>query len=206
MRRYAHVRLFLHEKFQSTHPLRGATIADIATLVLMKISIHAPLAGCDAERVARDYHAPNFNPRTPCGVRLPKICNSSSPMGISIHAPLAGCDSGCSSASCFIRNFNPRTPCGVRPRALAPEGPDRHFNPRTPCGVRRRSVPFRCKVGYFNPRTPCGVRRTTYAGTGQSLPFQSTHPLRGATVGLIRVLDTVFISIHAPLAGCDNTL
>ena len=36
--------------------------------------------------------------------------------------------------------------------------------------------------------------------------FQSTHPLRGATAYL--VLDFLFItiSIHAPLAGCDNAL
>ena len=70
VRRYAHVRLFLHEKFQSTHPLRGATIADIATLVLMKISIHAPLAGCDSGCSSASCFIRNFNPRTPCGVRL----------------------------------------------------------------------------------------------------------------------------------------
>ena len=35
---------------------------------------------------------------------------------------------------------------------------------------------------YFNPRTPCGVRRgETCEVCGAPLPFQSTHPMRGAT-------------------------
>ena len=56
--------------FQSTHPLRGATVIVRALFTTLCISIHAPLAGCDFE----DYIK---------GHRLP----------ISIHAPLAGCDS-----------------------------------------------------------------------------------------------------------------
>ena len=33
--------------------------------------------------------------------------------------------------------------------------------------------------------------------------FQSTHPLRGAT-GVVGYRDIgIYISIHAPLAGCD---
>ena len=34
--------------------------------------------------------------------------------------------------------------------------------------------------------------------------FQSTHPLRGATHCFLTLKGNVFISIHAPLAGCDN--
>ena len=37
-----------------------------------------------------------------------------------------------------------------------------------------------------------------------ALVFQSTHPLRGATLTLMGVLIANGISIHAPLAGCDN--
>ena len=35
-------------------------------------------------------------------------------------------------------------------------------------------------------------------------PFQSTHPLRGATSGQLIKIAALHISIHAPLAGCDN--
>ncbi len=102
------------QKFQSTHPLRGATLDVRICPLRARISIHAPLAGCDFYRL--------FS-----GVRL----------HISIHAPLAGCDSlvtyadegefisthaplaGCDFLNAVDSNkmgyFNPRTPCGVRP-------------------------------------------------------------------------------------------
>ena len=35
--------------------------------------------------------------------------------------------------------------------------------------------------------------------------FQSTHPLRGATAKNVKIRDVTYeISIHAPLAGCDD--
>ena len=81
------------KRFQSTHPLRGATRhvrglhahrsdfnprtpcgvrhgGTIFITVVKDISIHAPLAGCDLDRVDAALNA-----------------------AISIHAPLAGCDS-----------------------------------------------------------------------------------------------------------------
>ena len=146
--------------FQSTHPLRGATLSTFSVFQHSRISIHAPLAGCDLAAEAAGRDPGDFNPRTPCGVRQrrrPRDRRNSS-------------------------NFNPRTPCGVRQDQYHRKLLDRNFNPRTPCGVRQRS-----------PRHTHG-----------RAPFQSTHPLRGATqdghgVGLARG-----ISIHAPLAGCDK--
>ncbi len=58
--------------FQSTHPVRGATSCGWASFL-----VHV-----------------NFNPRTPCGVRL------------SLMVLLLS-----------LKYFNPRTPCGVRPPA-----------------------------------------------------------------------------------------
>ena len=56
--------------FQSTHPLRGATNGSVYLKMVVNISIHAPLAGCDTrQRYAADGRGQ-----------------------ISIHAPLAGCD------------------------------------------------------------------------------------------------------------------
>ena len=56
-------------RFQSTHPLRGATPPCPWSRRTARISIHAPLAGCDPE-VTRVHRQPvDFNPRTPCGVR-----------------------------------------------------------------------------------------------------------------------------------------
>ena len=87
-----------------------------------------------------------------------------------------------SSRSMMIANFNPRTPCGVRPCWHLNEYSQKNFNPRTPCGVR-----LYCKH----------CRRET-------IVFQSTHPLRGATIWTLHNCTPAGISIHAPLAGCDS--
>ena len=125
--------------FQSTHPLRGATICGRPIVDAIPISIHAPLAGCD-----------------------PVDAASSSVLPISIHAPLAGCDLAGLTNICIPPNFNPRTPCGVRQEAFQ--------------------------------------NRYTYN------QFQSTHPLRGATDRCYQSFYWCTISIHAPLAGCDNAV
>ena len=122
--------------FQSTHPLRGATPSVCSSRSIIRISIHAPLAGCDAN---------NW---------LAGLVGS-----ISIHAPLAGCDPECGSPRQPTSYFNPRTPCGVRPSCLSTTPTMCNFNPRTPCGVRRIWPRLLRRLRHFNPRTPCGVRQ-----------------------------------------------
>ena len=103
------------QKFQSTHPLRGATIP---TLHSRRVTAY-------------------FNPRTPCGVRLIWTLHNCTPAGISIHAPLAGCDHWLGLLRYKDPNFNPRTPCGVRRSTIrSRSAAAANFNPRTPCGVR----------------------------------------------------------------------
>ena len=58
-----------------------------------------------------------------------------------------------------------------------------HFNPRAPCGARPpgrwgRSG-SRC---YFNPRAPCGARLLKQMTEYPMGKFQSTRPVRGATI------------------------
>ena len=140
-------------------PLAGCDSGRPVDFYAVLISIHAPLAGCDRLFRASWTRKRNFNPRTPCGVRLHFLkvipwyyrFQSTHPLRgataqsrhlcrqfvISIHAPLAGCDRGARLI-------------------LQPQG---HFNPRTPCGVRRDDK-FVCRL---------------------FVRFQSTHPLRGAT-------------------------
>ena len=167
--------------FQSTHPLRGATPHEC----------RAPAGHSD------------FNPRTPCGVRRSGTRHDG-------HCPY----------------FNPRTPCGVRPTSPPSAATITYFNPRAPCGARRlperahRPHPcisihaplagrdsgdptHRSAPPYFNPRTPCGVRQSSPSIRFAIFIFQSTHPLRGATRPVYVGNFASFISIHAPLAGCD---
>ena len=51
--------------FQSTHPVRGATVNDIPTKVPLYISIHAPREGCDYFDSNTQSDKTDFNPRTP---------------------------------------------------------------------------------------------------------------------------------------------
>ena len=127
-------------------------------------------------------HLQHFNPRTPCGVRPCQVHLPLCPQHISIHAPLTGCDVGCRSPpyqSFLFQSTHPSR--GATWRTGTPLPGILDFNPRTPRGVRRPWLwSWPITWPNFNPRTPCGVRRR--------LPQPS--------------VSIVFISIHAPLAGC----
>ncbi len=171
--RITHVR-----KFQSTHPLRGATL--VVGGGGMGISIHAPLAGCYFsinffKNILRD-----FNPRTPCGVLRIYIRSSfyehkfqsTHPLRgatfvrgnqlavviISIHAPLAGCYN-CSNQNSICSRISIHAPLAG------------------------------CYALY-----PVGSFYYTII---------SIHaPLAGCYTATITPSEASIISIHAPLAGC----
>ena len=100
---------------------------------------------------------------------------------ISIHAPRAGRDTSARERSSPPSNFNPRAPCGARPGPRWIFSHDRHFNPRAPCGARPRLEPSNV----------------------ETFLFQSTRPVRGATIFDLRKHCVQTISIHAPRAGRD---
>ena len=124
-------------------------------------------------------------------------------------------------------HFNPRSPCGERPKPLIHNegigtfqstlpvrgatqrrdirlGGQRYFNPRSPCGERRLSSCLACSGWQnFNPRSPCGERLQSLDTLTGSSKFQSTLPVRGATVNTGNYVSDVAISIHAPRAGSD---
>ena len=102
-------------RFQSTHPMRGATSLRFNCIPLCHISIHAPHAGCDDVRHQTPCHLPYFNPRTPCGVRLKAILVGIDPWVIfqSTH-PMRGATNRIYVLLKSLPYFNPRTPCGVR--------------------------------------------------------------------------------------------
>ena len=55
----------------------------------------------------------------------------------------------------------------------------------------------------FNPHSPCGERHKGRRHRGQTIIFQSTLPLRGATATNNSTAVNLDISIHTPLAGSD---
>ena len=104
-------------------------------------------------------------------------------MEISIHAPHAGRDDTAMNNAKYYADFNPRAPCGAR-RATS----------------RGRTTAAK----HFNPRAPCGARRQqTIKRAATRAAFQSTRPMRGATLAGDHLRPQDGISIHAPHAGRD---
>ena len=140
-----------------------------------------------------------FNPRTPYGMRPNITCFEVS----SAHY------------------FNPRTPYGMRlANTIVFPQPVGNFNPRTPYGMRHcfpKPVAEKVLISIhapltgcdsyivisqyimlnFNPRTPYGMRRNSLDVCFWEVIFQSTHPLRDATVMEFVVLKSIrFQSTH----------
>ena len=179
----------LHTKsiFQSTHPLRGATASVVDNLAVTVVfqSTH-PLRGATCRSCRGLCDAKNFNPRTPCGVRPQFLIHIGGFLEISIHAPLAGCDLVHSKHKFGLPGISIHAPlagCDSPSRGLAGWIVD------------------------FNPRTPCGVRRGVIGDIHIVKQFQSTHPLRGATVTKVtnRIVIGQFQSTH-PLRGATANL
>ena len=171
-----------YSKFQSTHPLRGATSKDrpknakklFQSTHPLRGATTTPMRGATPRRVFQSTH-PLRGATAVGGRRFFQHL-------ISIHAPLAGCDISETSSIKIHEHFNPRTPCGVRPAAF-------------------RHVHVGGDISIHAPLAGCD-RFSATTKRGQ-LPFQSTHPLRGATAAGDGGYKEKYISIHAPLAGCD---
>ena len=169
----------------------------------------------------------HFNPRPPCGGRpflffstvLVQILFQSTPpvrgatgspstinliLLISIHAPRAGGDAIRGRPGGYSFYFNPRPPCGGRLRAV--HGPVRLYGisihaPRAGGdGMEQMGTGERPN---FNPRPPCGGRHSSFDIPFKFWKFQSTPPVRGATLYAVWITMKLGISIHAPRAGGD---
>ena len=80
-----------------------------------------------------------------------------------------------------------------------------YFNPRAPCGARLILLPVPCPMMRFQSTRPVrGATLGTALIAGPSAKFQSTRPVRGATLRLFAPDDLFYISIHAPRAGRDE--
>ena len=100
-------------KFQSTLPVRGATVL------------------CEVSRGKQR----NFNPRSPCGERRGAFYGCTG-LTISIHAPRAGSDDVFWKVYPRHTAFQSTLPVRERRRQKSMNGWRRHFNPRSPCGER----------------------------------------------------------------------
>ena len=193
--------------FQSTFPLRGATTRRDKTADAEKISIHVPLAGSDKPLDPPAPPTRNFNPRSPCGERPDShtvtasgsIFQSTFPLrgatfpvavwryaaDISIHVPLAGSDI-VHQFGFVDRLISIHSPlAGSDPRTRPSSTRTTYFNPRSPCGERpdaRKHVFEHVAISIHTPLAGSDVARAL--GMVNVTLFQSTLPLRGATIPL----------------------
>ena len=141
-------------------PLAGCDSVARAAASVADISIHAPLAGCDGKRGRFGRHGGHFNPRTPCGVRPRGIGGLKAKRCISIHAPLAGCDTIRRYHSFYVRRISIHAPLAG-------------------CDISLPQYGHSTLISIHAPLAGCDA---TTAGAGTTRwRFQSTHPLRGAT-------------------------
>ena len=166
--------------FQSTLPMRGATIVICFPIGITQFQSTLPMRG--ATKAVQLIDQDDI---------------------ISIHAPHAGSDKDRDSRGSSRKNFNPRSPCGERRKRKARGHRPGYFNPRSPCGERLSQGRSCSSLFYFNPRSPCGERQCRACSSFFLLRFQSTLPMRGATRVCQENRRPECISIHAPHAGSD---
>ena len=104
----------INQRFQSTRPVWGATQAKYPQSQFYQISIHAPRVGRDVRRSRSNQRLTNFNPRAPCGARLPSITLVLYMAAFQSTRPVWGATRCRAGHVVHGLHFNPRAPCGAR--------------------------------------------------------------------------------------------
>ena len=161
--------------------MRGATDEDALKDAAL---VFHPRAPCGARPCA--IRAPlqqcGFNPRAPCGARHRRRQHAPQIPHVSIHAPHAGRDNDtrAHSPSIDVSIHAPHAGRDVVARRIKEcQAVSIHAPHAGRDGGGRRACQ---RLPRFNPRAPCGARRSTMRNLLSSLRFQSTRPMRGATL------------------------
>ena len=169
--------------FQSTHPVRGATVAPLLLVYSVTFQSTHPVRGATR----------------------PRLFGRRKVLLISIHAPRAGCDSVCAGHCSSHSNFNPRTPCGVRHRQPRLPGSPKKFQSTHP--VRGATTGSHIVDTGLEFQSTHPVRGATAFLASERLLYPiSIHAPRAGCDELIMWAgdNPTVISIHAPRAGCDK--
>ena len=173
------------EKFLSTLPARGATVANLSEwwrgqhFYPRSPRGERPPAACPPRTPCSDFY-----PRSPRGERRSEAAGEIHQGGISIHAPREGSDAGPAGLPGGRTDFYPRSPRGERPNRASASSlvtlflstlPARgatlsafigaaartYFYPRSPRGERPSAVNLIASAIDFYPRSPRGERHPT---------------------------------------------
>ena len=164
-------------------PRVGGDKSAICVSSLLTISIHAPRVGGDSNRAQYLRFGCNFNPRPPCGGRLP------------IRPMLP---------ACRIRFQSTPPVWGATGHAVRRALYLLYFNPRPPCGGRRRQALQFLLVLLFQSTPP--VWGATFRSVADYYKVMiSIHaPRVGGDQHLFFCRQANKISIHAPRVGGDG--
>ena len=169
--------------FQSTRPVRGATLRRVPAGAGRGVSIHAPRAGRDSASGSTDWRG-----------------------DVSIHAPRAGRDIHASSHVPAKMQFQSTRP--VRGATYLKSVVRRlcKFQSTRPVrGATWRPPSWACRRRRFNPRAPCGARPWAVAQATTAQWFQSTRPVRGATALRASDRDPTRFQSTRPVRGATAT-
>ena len=146
--------------FQSTPPMRGATGYGQRSFQHCRISIHAPHAGGDANLVDHDKRMPRFQSTPPMRGATPTRPMRIHPQQFQSTPPMRGATyvKWLKYIANFISIHAPHA--GGDLHDITPNDQSKDFNPRPPCGGRPLAACF----------------------PAVDLIFQSTPPMRGATI------------------------
>ena len=139
---------------------RGVRLSrDYFDTIIIDISIHAPIVGCDSSMIKPSSSNCYFNPRTHRGVRLNRII---------IHF--------------FTKYFNPRTHRGVRREKLDDNAGLVLISIHAPIvGCDSSLLKFLSTARLFQSTHPSWGATYLSVQLGLKIKFQSTHPSWGAT-------------------------
>ena len=144
-----------------------------------------------------------FNPRAPCGARLQSDNNYQLRCVFQSTRPMRGAtasfefvnDSGSVSIHAPHAGRDPSSPMSRRIR--------HSFNPRAPCGARPIAESGKNPKKGFQSTRPMRGATIDVVHDYQDYEFQSTRPMRGATRPCCCPPPRRGVSIHAPHAGRD---
>ena len=176
------IRAWIDGMFQSTRPMRGATMYNKLMSEGTSVSIHAPHAGRDQSCTIRKAQTRCFNPRAPCGARQHGFCITTASKMFQSTRPMRGATTGGDKQN-YLYLFQSTRPM----RGATFHG---FTDGMSPMG--------------FNPRAPCGARRLYHTLSVVLQRFQSTRPVWGATLPLRPIHQQGAVSIHAPRVGRDR--
>ena len=184
--------------------MRGATDRKKGGNHAKKISIHAPRAGRDRGERGRQWHCPRISIHAPRAGRDTQRMAEAMQELISIHAPRAGRDH-CKGSRRKRQSISIHAPrAGRDGKNLSCQfcGNISIHAPRA--GRDRRSCRPPGRPTGFQSTRPVRGATLHHAAPPSDPLFQSTRPVRGATSNSPHLKTPKTISIHAPRAGRDN--